>query len=159
MSIPFGPADRTEENCVCLAARIQSFVRKRRSCGVDGRAPNGQLRKVKLMMEFVGGFAQNASSGPSYLRPDAIARQQHDRLFHAKPRSSKSKDPFGKAALRLPTMPPQRPKHLLRGASPHERWLPGRAASLVFADPPKRLRGDRPRPAPHLWARNQGRAN
>ena len=61
---------------------------------IDGRATYGQLRKIKLMMEFVGGFAQNDGSGPSHFRSDTIARQQHDRLFHARSRIKEIEHPL-----------------------------------------------------------------
>jgi hypothetical protein len=48
---------------------------KRRSGGVDGRAANRKLGKIKLMVEFVGRLAKNGDRGARDFRPDPVSRQ------------------------------------------------------------------------------------
>ena len=43
-----------------------------------------KLRKIKLVMEFMSGFAKNGNRGPSHFRADAVPREQNNGLLHGR---------------------------------------------------------------------------
>src|SRR4029077_20113475 len=84
--IPLRSADGSQKYGVGLAASVQSFVRKRRAGGVDGRAADGKFRELELMIKFLRGFAQDGCSSPRHFRADAVPRKQDNGLLHGDPR-------------------------------------------------------------------------
>src|ERR1700676_1290379 len=154
---------------------VKGGVGKRRSVCVNCSAADQEFGKVKLVMEFVGGFAKHGDRGPSDFRPDPVSWQQNNGLLHFEnPGNEKLVDrayapkkvrrirqtvcfrnqTFRKLRLRAMLLPRRR---LLCDESPHARWRPNLAADHPFADRRERSPCDRPPRALHRSARSPDR--